>query len=182
MIFTETALPGAFTVDPDPIEDERGWFARTWCASEFRDHGLNPDLSQCSVSFNRCAGTIRGMHWQESPHQEAKLIRCTAGAIRDVIVDLRPDSALRYHWTAVDLTAQNRRMLYVPEGFAHGFETLQPESEVMYMISSPYVPESARGFRWDDPAVGISWLTANPILSERDRGFLSLADTMVAAA
>jgi dTDP-4-dehydrorhamnose 3,5-epimerase len=157
VIFTETRLSGAFVIEPERIEDERGFFARTWCKREFREHGLNSDLVQCNVSFNRRAGTIRGMHYQAEPHEEAKLVRCTMGAIYDVIVDLRPESSTFREWVAVELTADNLKMLYVPEGFAHGFQTLVDESEVFYQMSETYVAELARGVRWDDPGIGIEW-------------------------
>ncbi|HZS44670.1 MAG TPA: dTDP-4-dehydrorhamnose 3,5-epimerase family protein, partial [Blastocatellia bacterium] len=135
MIFTETSLKGAYIIEPELLEDERGFFARVWCQKEFEDHGLNPRLAQCSISFNKRKGTLRGMHYQAKPFEEAKLVRCTRGAIYDVIVDLRPESESRYKWFACELTEQNRRMLYVPEGFAHGFQTLEDNTEVFYQIS-----------------------------------------------
>lgn len=172
MIFRETPIPGAFVVEPERIEDERGFFARTWCEREFREHGLDPRLAQCSVSFNRRAGTLRGMHYQAAPHGEAKLVRCTMGAIYDVVVDLRPDSPAFRRWTAVELSARNRRMLYIPQGLAHGFQTLEPDTEVFYQISEFYHPESARGVRWNDPAFGIEWPeAAERVLSDRDAGY-----------
>ena len=172
MIFTETALADAWIVDPERLEDERGFFARTFDAAEFARRGLAAAFPQCSVSFNARAGTLRGMHFQAEPHQEAKLVRCTAGAVYDVIVDLRPGSPTRGRWTAVELSAANRRALYVPEGFAHGFQTLVDASEVFYQISASYEPSAARGVRWDDPAFAIAWPPAEPrILSERDRAY-----------
>jgi len=169
MIFRETELAGAFVIEPERIEDQRGFFARTWCEREFREHGLNPRLVQCNVSFNRRTGTLRGMHFQAAPREEAKLVRCTMGAIYDVVVDLRPDSDTFRKWIAVELTAENRTMVYVPEGFAHGFQTLAEDTEVFYQMSETYAPELARGVRWDDPALGIEWpAAADRTLSDRD--------------
>ncbi|HEX8243788.1 MAG TPA: dTDP-4-dehydrorhamnose 3,5-epimerase, partial [Longimicrobium sp.] len=160
MIFTATELAGAWIVDPERLEDERGFFARTFDAGEFARRGLRSAFPQCSVSFNARAGTLRGMHFQAEPHAEAKLVRCTAGAVYDVIVDLRPESPTRLRWIGVELSAANRRALYVPEGCAHGFQTLADASEVFYQISVPYAAESARGVRWNDPAFGITWPAA----------------------
>ena len=157
MIFTETPLAGAFVIDVDPHGDERGFFARTWCEREFAAHGLETRLAQCSVSFNKEAGTLRGLHYQIAPHEEAKLIRCTNGSIFDVIVDLRPDSPTLARHYAVILSSANRRMLYIPRGFAHGLQTLDPDTEVLYQMSEFYHPECARGVRWNDPAFGIAW-------------------------
>ena len=168
MIFTETKLKGALVLELEKLEDERGFFARTWCKHEFTKHGLNPSLAQCSVSFNHKRGTLRGMHYQIAPHQEAKLVRCTAGAIYDVIIDLRHDSPTFTQWIAIELTAGNRRVLYVPENFAHGFQTLEDNTEVFYQMSEFYDPESARGIRWDDPAFGIQWPPADRLISARD--------------
>lgn len=157
MIFTETKLGGAFIIEPERHEDERGFFARTWCQRQFEAHGLNPRLVQCNISFNRRKGTLRGMHYQTAPHAEAKLVRCTMGAIYDVILDLRPDSATLKQWVAVELTADNHRMLYIPEGLAHGFQTLADDTEVFYQMSEFYHPENVWGVRWDDPEFGIRW-------------------------
>ena len=169
MKFTPTALPGAYVVGLEPLRDERGFFARSWDAEEFRSHGLDPHLSQCSVSWNDKAGTLRGMHYQAAPHGEAKLVRCTRGAIYDVIVDLRPESGAYTRWFGVELSADNRTALYLPEGLAHGFQTLRDDSEVFYQISVPFHAESSRGVRWDDPAFGIQWpATPQRILSQRD--------------
>ncbi len=174
MKFTPTPLPGAYVVELEPVRDERGFFARSWDAEEFRSQGLSPQLSQCSVSWNDKAGTLRGMHYQVPPHAEAKLVRCTRGAIYDAIVDLRPDSPTYRLWFAVELSAENRRMLFIPEGLAHGFQTLRDDSEVFYQISVPFHAESSRGVRWDDPAFGIHWPeTPQRILSERDRTYSS---------
>jgi len=171
MKFEPTPLSGAYVVDLVRFEDERGFFARSFCQQEFETHGLNPRLAQCNVSFNSRRGTLRGMHFQIKPHQEVKLVRCTRGAIWDVIVDLREDSLTRLHWHAVELSADNRLALYVPEGFAHGFQTLVDHSEVLYQMSEFYYPEFAYGVRWDDPRIGIRWPLPDPILSERDRSY-----------
>lgn len=169
MIFRETAIEGAFIIEPDRQEDERGFFARVYCREEFESHGLNPNLVQCSLSLSKRKGTLRGMHYQVAPHEEAKLVRCTMGAIYDVILDLRHTSRTFEKWLAVELTAENRKMLYVPEGCAHGFQTLEDDTEVFYQMSEFYHPECARGVRWDDPALGIEWPAPSPIvMSERD--------------
>lgn len=169
MRLAPTALSGAWLIEPEPLSDERGFFARTFCAEEFRKHGLNSAIAQCSISFNVQGGTLRGMHYQAAPHEEAKLVRCTRGEIFDVIVDLRPASPTLHRWYGIELTADNRRMLYVPEGFAHGFLTLGPETEVLYQISTPYRPESQRGFHWNDPRVAIAWPQAPRVVSQRDQ-------------
>lgn len=171
MIFTPTPLAGAFVVELEEVEDERGFFARAFCREEFEAHGLNPRVAQCNVSLNRKRGTLRGMHFQAPPHEEAKLVRCTRGAVWDVVIDLRRDSVTFKRWHGIELSAQNRRGLYVPEGFAHGFLTLTDDSEMLYLMSEPYHPECARGVRWNDPAFGIAWPLAQPEMSERDRGF-----------
>ena len=172
MIFTETKLKGAYIIEPERLEDERGFFARTFCQEEFAAHGLRTRFVQCSISFNKKKGTLRGMHYQVASHEEAKLVRCTMGAIYDVIIDLRPGSPTFTQWVAVELTAQNRKMLYVPEGLAHGFQTLEDDTEVFYQMSEFYYPESARGVRWDAPAFGIEWpLAEEPVLSEKDRRY-----------
>lgn len=171
MIFVPLRLPGAYLIELEPQQDERGFFARTWDRSVFEAHGLNPRIEQCSVSFNRRRGTLRGMHYQVAPHEEAKLIRCGRGAIYDVIIDLRPSSAAFGHWEAVELTADNRRMLYVPEGLAHGFLTLADSTEVFYQISEPYHPESARGVRWNDPAFAVTWPEPVQVISDRDASY-----------
>ncbi|HXG47284.1 MAG TPA: dTDP-4-dehydrorhamnose 3,5-epimerase [Methylomirabilota bacterium] len=175
MIFTPTPLAGAFVLDLERREDERGFFARTFCAEEFRAHGLNPRVAQCSVSFNRRRGTLRGLHWQAPPHAEAKLVRCVQGAIYDVIVDLRPGSPTFRRHFALELAAATGRALYVPEGFAHGFQTLAEDTAVFYQMSEFYHPESGRGARWNDPAFGIDWPLANPIVNERDRAYPDFA-------
>jgi len=171
MIFTETKLKGAFIIDVEPREDERGFFARSWCADEFRRHGLNSRLVQCNISFNNKRGTLRGIHYQVAPFPEAKLVRCTMGAIYDVIIDLRADSPTFKQWISVELTAENRRALYIPEDFAHGFQTLIDHTEVFYQMSEFYHPECARGLRWDDLAFGIEWPFAPWIISQQDAGY-----------
>jgi len=172
VIFTETKLKGAFIIEPERLEDERGFFSRTFCVEEFEAHGLNPRLVQCNISFNKRKGALRGMHFQAAPHEEAKLVRCTMGAIYDVIIDLRPDSPTFKQWVAVELTADNRKMLYVPEGFAHGFQTLEGNTEVFYQMSEFYHPESARGVCWDDPAFGVVWPAAEKrIISAKDQQY-----------
>lgn len=171
MKFVATPLAGVYLIDVEPVADERGFFARTWCEQEFREHGLSPALVQCSISFNKHRGTVRGMHYQAMPHEETKLVRCVRGAIYDVLVDLRRDSASFMQWYGAILNADNRRMFYVPSGVAHGFQTLDDDTEVSYQISEFFHPESARGVRWDDPAFGIKWPEAVSVISERDRGY-----------
>ena len=171
MIFRETKLKGAFIIEPERQEDERGFFARTFGQEEFKAHGLNPRLVQCNISFNKNKGTLRGMHYQIAPYEEVKLVRCTMGAIYDVIIDLRADSPTYKQWFAVELTAENRRMLYIPEGFAHGFQTLEDNTEVFYQMSEFYNPESSKGIRWDDPAFNIRWPSNKRIISPRDQQY-----------
>jgi dTDP-4-dehydrorhamnose 3,5-epimerase len=172
VIFRETALPGASLIELEPIRDERGWFARTFDAEAFRERGLDPAVVQCNASFNERAGTLRGMHYQEQPHGEPKLVRCTRGAVFDVIVDLRPESPTYCCWFGTDLTVENGRMLYIPVGVAHGFQTLAEGSEVHYQMGHEYVAEAARGVRWDDPAFGIEWPPAERrLISDRDSAY-----------
>lgn len=168
MIITETRLGGAYIVDIEPRQDERGFFARSFCRDEFARAGLPGDFVQCNISSNRDRGTLRGMHYQADPHPEGKLVRCSRGAIRDVIVDLRPDSPTYCQWIGVDLTEQNCRALYIPPGFAHGFQSLAEDSEVFYQMTEAYVGTLARGVRWNDPAFAIEWPLPDPIMSERD--------------
>ena len=175
MIFQPTGLAGAYVIAIERLSDERGFFARSFCAREFEDHGLNPSLAQCNISYNRHAGTLRGMHFQASPFEEAKLVRCTRGAIHDVIIDLRPDSPTFMQHVGVQLTPDARNMLYVPEGFAHGFLTLEDHTEVFYQMSEFYVPGAARGFRWDDPAFAIDWPASVSVISERDAAYPDFA-------
>ncbi len=155
----------------EPIEDERGFFARSFCGREMEAHGLCPEVAQCDVSFNRRRGTVRGLHLQRPPHAETKVVRCTAGGIYDVIVDLRIGSPTFRRYFAIELTAGNRAALYVPEGFAHGFQSLADDTEVFYQMSRPYVAEAAAGFRWNDPAFGIEWPLELSVISDRDRSF-----------
>jgi dTDP-4-dehydrorhamnose 3,5-epimerase len=167
-------------IDPDVFEDERGLFTRIFCRQEFEAHGLDPGIAQGAASFSRRRGTLRGMHYQAPPHAQDKLVRCSRGAVYDVAVDLREGSPTRRGWVAVELSAVNRRMLYVPKGFAHGFLTLEDATEVAYHFSAAYAPASERGFRWDDPAVGIDWPLVPVVVSERDRTLPRLADTVTA--
>jgi len=169
MRFIPTEIEGAFVIEVEPIQDERGFFARSWCAAEFESHELDTRIVQCNVSFNRTQGTLRGMHYQKPPHEEAKLVRCTSGAIYDVIVDIRTDSPTYRKWVGVELAAENHRMLYVPRGFAHGFQTLADDSEVFYQMSQAYHPASASGFRQDDPTVNIDWPVARKTVSDKDQ-------------
>ena len=171
MIFTETPLPGAFLIESEQLEDARGLFARTWCRREFETRGLETRIAQCSTAFNKRKGTLRGMHYQAPPFAETKIVRCTRGAMYDVIIDLRPESpTFTRHFTAV-LTVENRKMLYVPTGFAHGFQTLEDDTEVLYQISEFYSPDHSRGVRWDDPAFGIRWPDDERTIVERDLGY-----------
>jgi dTDP-4-dehydrorhamnose 3,5-epimerase len=176
VIFRETGLEGAWIVEPEPIEDERGFFARTFCARIFAERGLDPTLEQVSLSYNRRAGTLRGLHLQRPPHAEAKLVRATAGAVKDVIVDLRAGSPTFGQWIAVELSAENRRQVYIPSGVAHGFQTLADGTELAYHISAAYAPGAQDGVRFDDPDLAIAWPDPQgAIVSERDRGLPALA-------
>ena len=171
MKFVETKLEGAYLIEPERLEDERGFFARTFCREEFEKRDLNPNVAQCNISFNKKKGTLRGMHYQIKPHEEAKLVRCMRGAIYDVIIDLRQDSPTYCQWISVELTADNYKMLYIPEGFAHGFQTLEDDAEVFYQMSEFYHPECARGLRWNDPVFGIEWPMNKLIISDKDKGY-----------
>ncbi|HMD57050.1 MAG TPA: dTDP-4-dehydrorhamnose 3,5-epimerase [Solirubrobacteraceae bacterium] len=173
MRFSETALPGAFAIELDTIADERGWFARTFDAEEFRARGLQDAVAQCNASFNARRGTLRGLHWQADPYRESKLVRCVRGAIFDVAVDIRPDSPAFCCWEALELSAENRLAFYIPAGMAHGFQTLTDDCEVLYQMGNRYVPEAARGARWDDAAFAIRWPAApgGRIISDKDRGY-----------
>jgi dTDP-4-dehydrorhamnose 3,5-epimerase len=173
MQFSATRLPGAFEISIEPHYDERGFFARSWCQGEFEAHGLNPRLVQCNISFNARKGTLRGLHFQAAPSAEAKLVRCTQGSIYDVVLDLRSESPTYKQWVGINLTAENRNMVYVPEGCAHGFITLEDDTEVFYQMSEFYDPQSARGVRWDDPAFGIAWPAEVRVISERDANYLA---------
>lgn len=172
MIWNALALPGLFLLELEPRHDERGFFARTWCADECRARGLRaPTWIQCSISHNRQAGTVRGLHYQAAPHGETKLVRCTRGAIWDVVVDVRNSSPTRFQWLAVELNERNGSQLLIPDGFAHGFQTLSDSAEVAYCISTRYVAESARGLRWNDPRIGIAWPSPPTAISDRDAAF-----------
>lgn len=172
MILTETKLKGSYIIEPEKITDQRGFFARSWCQKEFQKYGLNSNLVQCNISFNSKKGTLRGMHYQIKPYEEAKLVRCTQGSIYDVIVDIRPDSSTFKSWYGINLSAVNHKMLYIPEGFAHGFQTLEHNTEVFYQMSNFYHAESARGLKWDDPDLEIKWiLKENLIISEQDQQY-----------
>ena len=171
MTFLETKLNGVFEIAPTPVSDERGFFARTWCRKEFEDRGLIAELAQCSTSFNSKRGTLRGLHFQSEPFAETKIVRCTAGAIYDVALDLREGSPTYRQWYGTVLDERNRRALYIPPGCAHGFLTMEDESEVFYQISEFYHPEASRGVRWNDPAFHIEWPGEVQVISERDRTY-----------
>jgi dTDP-4-dehydrorhamnose 3,5-epimerase len=177
MIISKTSLAGAAIVDIEPREDDRGFFTRTFCQDEFLAAGLDPGVGQCNLSYNRRAGTLRGMHFQLPPHPEAKLVRCTRGAVVDVIVDMRPGSSTRLQHVMVELTEHNRRALYVPPYFAHGYLTLTDDAEVTYQVSGAYAPSAERGLRYDDPALGIEWPRAVSVISAKDRAWVLLADS-----
>lgn len=168
MIFHKTILPGVFIIEPEPIPDHRGFFARVFCREKFQQLGLSSDLDQCSVSFNKRQGTLRGMHYQMDPFGEVKIIRCTMGAIFDVILDLREDSPTFKQWIGIELSSKNRKMLYVPEGLAHGFQTLEDETEVFYQMKGAFVPSAARGVKWNDPSFSIAWPIPVEVISEKD--------------
>ncbi len=171
MLFQPTKLDGAYLIAMQKLEDERGFFARSWCVNEFAEHGLDGNLVQCNVSFNTQQGTLRGMHYQAEPWAETKVVRCTSGAIYDVIIDLRPPSPTFLQWTGVTLSAENRLMLYIPKGFAHGFQTLADRSEVFYQMSDFYAPAYARGLRWNDPLFNIQWPLAVTTISAKDQQY-----------
>ena len=175
MIFSETRLAGAYVIEPEQLEDERGFFARLWSEQDFAERGLVPHFIESNTSFSRKQGTLRGMHYQAAPHGQVKLVRCTAGAVYDAIIDLRPDSPTYKQWDSVELSADNRLMLYVPIDFAHGFQTLVDGTEVTYQMSSPYNPASSRGVRWDDPTFGITWPEAERVIIARDREYSDFA-------
>jgi dTDP-4-dehydrorhamnose 3,5-epimerase len=177
MIFTETDLPGAFLIDLEPIGDDRGFFARVLCEKEFAEHGLNMDIVQANTSYSAHRGTLRGLHFQASPHAEAKMVRCLRGRIYDVMVDIRPDSPTYRKWVGVELSDTNRRMAYVPEGVAHGFLTLTDDCEVLYPVTAAYAAEAERGLRYDDPALGIEWPAEVRVVSDKDRAWSFLDST-----
>jgi dTDP-4-dehydrorhamnose 3,5-epimerase len=182
MRFVELGIAGVMLVEPEPVTDERGFFARTFCADTFAQRGLNTAWLQHSVSYNAKLGTLRGLHFQREPHVEIKLVSCAAGAIYDVVVDLRSRSSSYGRWLSVDLDAQSRRALYIPAGCAHGFQTLVDHTEVRYLISARYVPSHAAGVRWDDPDLAIPWPLPNPILSAADRARPSMRTLIVSEA
>jgi dTDP-4-dehydrorhamnose 3,5-epimerase len=169
MKFTPAKIPGVWIVEQERFADDRGYFARTWCADEFAAHGLISGLAQCSTSFNLRRGTLRGLHYQIAPYEEDKLVRCTRGAIFDVAVDLRPGSPTYRHWTSVELTEANGLAFYIPKGFAHGFQTLADNSEVFYQMPQTYQPAAGRGLRWNSPWCSVTWPLPDPNLSEKDR-------------
>ncbi|MGD2131286.1 MAG: dTDP-4-dehydrorhamnose 3,5-epimerase [Maricaulaceae bacterium] len=178
MIFEPLDLEGAFRVTQERFADDRGWFARTYCKDEFAAHGLDDCSLQCSSSYNRRAGTLRGLHFQSAPHEETKLVRCARGAIWDVIVDLRPDSPTYKLWHGEELSAENGRALYIPKGFAHGFITLTDDVEVDYQMADPFVPAVSIGIAWDDPDIAVAWPRRPLVMSERDRELPALADIL----
>lgn len=174
MIFKETPLPGVFQVDLQPASDDRGFFARGWCKNEFVEHGLTAEINQVNVSHNHLAGTLRGLHMQTDPHGEAKLVRCVRGEIFDVAVDMRESSPTYLQWVGCELSAENRSALFIPEGFAHGYQTLTDDTEVFYLISEFYAPGSEVGFRYDDPKIGIEWPTDVQVISDKDKAWRML--------
>ena len=176
MKFSETGIRDAWLIDVEPAEDDRGLFARTWCETEAREHGIDATFVQQSVSWNRHRGTLRGMHFQAQPHPEEKLVRCTAGRVFDVILDLRRDSPSYRRWYAIELSSENRRALYIPGEVAHGFQTLEANCEVFYEMTTPYHAQSSVGVRWEDEEIGIPWPLDNPTLSDRDRGLPTLSE------
>jgi len=181
VIFKETALSGAYIIELEKLEDDRGFFARSWCRREFLAHGLDPNVAQCSTSFNKKKGTLRGLHFQVPPFAETKIVRCTRGSMYDVIVDLRPDSPTFTRHFGVILTSENRKMVYVPIGFAHGFQTLEDDTEVFYQISEFYAPDHSRGVRWDDPAFGIPWPHDERTIADRDRAYPDFYPAIITA-
>lgn len=177
MKIERTKLSGVFVVELERFEDERGFFARSWSQREFESLGLNPRLVECNISFNKRKGTLRGMHYQAAPFAQAKLVRCTRGAVHDVILDLRPGSETFREWVAVELSERNGRMVFIPEGCAHGFQTLEDETEIFYQMSAYYAPEAGRGVRWDDPAFRIEWPLAVTMMARRDREYTLMSGT-----
>jgi len=171
LIFSETKLKGAFIIELEKLEDERGFFTRSWDQKKFKDLNLNANIVQCNISFNKKKGTLRGMHYQASPFEEAKLVRCTKGKIFDVIIDLRNDSSTFKKWIGIELSAENYKLLYVPEGFVHGFQTLEDNTEVFYQMSQYHMPEYSRGICWDDKSFEISWPIKPPVISKKDLSY-----------
>ncbi len=181
MRFTQTALPGAYFIDPAPHGDDRGFFARILCVDELATHGLEMDIVQVNISYSAEVGTIRGLHYQMSPHAEAKMIRCTRGAIFDVMVDMRPDSPTYRQWVGTTCSADNRRLVYVPKGCAHGFITLTDHAEVMYPVTARYTPSAERGIRYDDPALAIEWPVPVRVVSDKDQAWPLLTPNATAS-
>ncbi len=171
MIFRETELKGLYEIGLEPREDERGFFARSYCKEEFKKHGLNFDIVQSSISYNKKKATLRGMHYQAAPHEEEKLVSCISGSIRDVVIDLRPGSPTYCKWFSADLSAKDRKSLYIPKGFAHGFQTMQDDTAILYHMSEYYYPECSRGIRWDDPFFSIEWPSGKPVISDKDKTY-----------
>jgi dTDP-4-dehydrorhamnose 3,5-epimerase len=172
MVFKEIRLKGAFIIELEKIKDDRGFFSRAWCQEEFHAHGLDSNIAQCNLSFNAARGTLRGLHYQIAPYEETKVIRCTRGKIFDVIIDLRPKSPTYLQWTGIELSLENRKMVYVPENFAHGYLTLADNTEVFYQVSQFYSPGSESGIRWNDPSINIKWPEIpNLIISEKDKNW-----------
>jgi dTDP-4-dehydrorhamnose 3,5-epimerase len=171
MLFTETDVKGVYIIELEPISDDRGFFARSWCKKEFEEHHLNPNIVQINIGFSIRQGTLRGIHYQNEPYGEVKLVRCTTGAIFDVAVDLRPDSPTYKKWVGAELTAENRKMLYVPEGCGHGYQTLESNTEILYQTSQLYCREAARGLRFDDPAFGVRWPLPIQVISDQDKSW-----------
>jgi dTDP-4-dehydrorhamnose 3,5-epimerase len=176
MIFTETRIKGVYIIEPELLPDERGFFARSFCKEEFRNHGLETDIVQCNISYNKKKGTLRGMHYQAPPFEEAKIVSCTKGSIYDVVVDLRKDSHTYCQWFAIELSERNFKMMYIPKGCAHGFQTLEDNSMVYYQMTEFFHPECARGVRWDDPALKIEWPISNLTISKKDQLYPKLYD------
>jgi len=174
MIFTETKIKGAYIIEPELLIDERGFFARSFCKEEFQRFGLETGIVQCNISYNKKKGTLRGMHYQIPPFEEAKFVTCTKGSIYDVVVDLREDSPTYYQYVATELSEKNFKMMYVPRGCAHGFLTLEDDTFVYYQMTGLFHPEYSRGLRWDDPAIGINWPVPPTIISEKDQGYMDL--------
>ena len=170
MLFKQTQLKGAFIIEPELRQDERGFFTRTFCQKEFINYRINFEVVQCNLSYNKRKGTLRGMHYQAAPFQEAKQVMCTQGAIYDVIIDIRPGSPTYKQWIGVELTEENHRILHIPKGFAHGFLTLTPDTEIFYFVDAPYAQDLERGLRWDDPKIGIAWPAQPKVISQRDSG------------
>jgi dTDP-4-dehydrorhamnose 3,5-epimerase len=172
MIFRKTNLKGVFIIELEKHKDDRGYFARTWCENEFKANGLNSKLAQANTALSVQKGTLRGMHYQIAPYEETKIIRCIRGSVFDVVIDIRPDSITYCQWLGIELSSENHTMLYVPEGFAHGYKTLRNNSEVFYLVSQFYTPDAERGIRWDDPAFSIKWPeTSDLIISEKDKNW-----------